>query len=224
MLPWYIGALVLGGALIGASIVLGAGDADLDSDLDLDVDGDVDLDVDVDADVDVDLDADVDADADGDFDKDVDAGTWLPFLSLRFWTFALMSFGLTGTLAQLLLDLAQPVEVGASAAVGLGIGWFAAWSFRRLKQATVTGRTQLTGLGGTEATVLLPVGPGKVGKVRALVDGHAVDLLARTVDDALLPRKERVLVVRIQDGVAVVTAMRRIAAGAPPPPDKESSN
>ncbi len=232
MLPWYLGALVLGGVLIGASIVLGAGDADLDldSDLDVDLDADVDLDVDADLDLDADLDADVDADLDADADAghavghDLDAGTWLPFLSLRFWTFALMSFGLTGTLSRLLLDVALPVELGTSVLVGLGIGWAAAWTFRRLKNTTVSGSTQLTGLQGTEATILLPVGPGKVGKVRALVDGQAVALLARTGDDALLPRREPVLVVDVQDGVAVVTAIRRIAdRAASPPRDTESS-
>jgi len=228
VLPWYLGALVLGGVLIGASIVMGGGDADLDADHDLDFDADVDADVDVDADFDVDADADIDLDGDVEVGQDVDhfvegdAGGWLPFLSLRFWTFALMSFGLTGTLSQLLLDVARPVELGTSLAVGLAIGWAAAWAFRTLKRNTVTGQTQLTGLRGTEAIVLLPVGPDKTGKIRALVDGQAVDLMARTRDDALMARKEPVLVVSIDDGVAVVTPLRRLPAGAPTP-DPESS-
>ena len=226
MLPWYLGALVLGGVLIGASIVMGGGDADLDADHDLDLDADVDVDVDADVDLDVDADADFGADHDIDIDSDADhggdIGGWLPFLSLRFWTFALMSFGLTGTLSQLLLDVPRIVELGTSLVVGLAIGWGAAWAFRALKRGTVTGQTQLTGLRGTEATVLLPVGPGKTGKVRALVDGQAVDLIARTRDDVLMARKEPVLVVSIDDGVATVTPLRRLASGAPTP-DPESS-
>ena len=54
----YITALILGGILLGASLLLG---------------GDVDADVDLDVDADVDLDADADVDA-GDADADAHAG------------------------------------------------------------------------------------------------------------------------------------------------------
>lgn len=216
MLPWYLGSFLLGGTLIGASIVLGGGD-DLDADVDIDVDVDVDVDVDADFELEVDADADADLDADADADG-VDTGAWLPFLSLRFWTFALMAFGLTGALAHLLVSVSLPVEVGASAMTGLGVGWGAAWAFRKLKQSDISGDTTLQGLEGTEAVVVLPVSPGGTGKVRAIIDGHAVDLLARTSDDAVLPRKEPVLIVTVTDGVAVVTPLRRLPAPESAPP------
>ena len=67
MLTLYAIATLIGGILVGSSILLG------------------DADVDVEADLDVDADADVDADTGG-HDADVagqDIGAWLPFLSLR---------------------------------------------------------------------------------------------------------------------------------------------
>ena len=35
--------------------------------------------------------------------EDVDGGLWLPFLSLRFWTFGLVCYGLTGILLHALV-------------------------------------------------------------------------------------------------------------------------
>ena len=82
----------LGGVLIVASIVLG----DTDTDVDLDVDADVDLDVGLDGDQDALIVLKDPGDA------VADAGIWLPFFSLRFWTFALAGFGASGLLLHLL--------------------------------------------------------------------------------------------------------------------------
>jgi hypothetical protein len=57
---------------------------------------------------------------------------------------------------------------------------------------------------------VLPVGPGKRGKVRALVDGRWVDLLAETGDGDLISRKERILVVNVTDGVAQITRLKQL--------------
>lgn len=205
MLPFYVGSLALGGVLIAAGILLG-GDSDAD------VDADIDVDVDVDADVDLDLDADAELDASSAFIKDADAGTWLPFLSIRFWTFGFASFGLTGSLLTL-LGFGDGVAAPVSAGLGVIIGWAAAWAFRKLKGANVSADTGLSNIGGTEGEVLLPVGPGKRGKVRALIDGRWVDLLADTGDGRLLQRREKILVVSVSEGVAQVTQLRQIAKG-----------
>jgi len=205
MLPFYVGSLALGGVLIAAGILLG-GDSDAD------VDADIDVDVDVDADLDLDLDADAELDASSAFIKDADAGTWLPFLSIRFWTFGFASFGLTGSLLTL-LGFGDGVAAPVSAGLGVIIGWAAAWAFRKLKGANVSADTGLSNIGGTEGEVLLPVGPGKRGKVRALIDGRWVDLLADTGDGRLLQRREKILVVSVSEGVAQVTQLRQIAKG-----------
>lgn len=206
LLPVYLGSLALGGVLIVASIVLG--DADHDADLDLDAD------VDVDADVDLDADVDADADLDGDVDKDFDlaqhaadaGGTWLPFLSLRFWTFGLATFGGAGAILDV-IGFSDLVSAPASAVTGIGVGWAIAAMFRRLKHERVTADVGLRQLSGQEGKLLLPVAPGKVGKVRVTVGGQDVDLMARSSDGVRLEPRQRVLVVGVDDGVAEVTSL-----------------
>ena len=199
MLPLYLGSLTLGTVLIGASILFG----------------------DTDTDADVDFDADIDADGDffgGGLDADNDAllimkdpgdaiagaGTWLPFLSLRFWTFALAAFGLAGSLLHL---LGVPSLIGAITALlmGGGVGTGAAWVFRQLQLTQVSGNVGMFDVQGKEATVLLPVGPDKMGKVRVMLDGQAVDLPAVSRAEERIERNEKALVVNVADGVAHIT-------------------
>lgn len=193
MLPLYVGALALGGALIAVSAFAGAhGDG-----------GDADADADADGDADAHVDAAGDALHTG---LDKDAGAWLPFLSLRFWTFGLGAFGLTGLLLHL-LSFSALVSGLSATGMGLFVGLLAAWAFRKLRSASVSGNVRLTDLAGQEAEVLLPVGPSQAGKVRLLVDGQLTDLIATTRDAAPLPRRGRALVVAIEEGRAVVTAL-----------------
>ena len=58
---------------------------------------------------------------------------------------------------------------------------------------------------GSEATVLLSVGPDKLGKVRIVVDGQHVDLPARTRCEDTMNREEKALIVSVDDGVAEIT-------------------
>ncbi|MEL6345896.1 MAG: hypothetical protein AAFV53_22485 [Myxococcota bacterium] len=226
MLFAYISALALGGVLIAASVFLGGGDhdadadadADFDVDADFDADFDVDADIDVDADFDVDADIDVDVDADMDLDADVGIGAdhdldieleseselWLPFLSMRFWTFALGSFGLTGALLTL-LQVGEPLSGITSGLLGLFIGYSIAYMFRLLKKNTISQETGTAQLQGTEGTVLLSIGPEKRGKIRVQIGERRVDLMAVTRDARLIERNEKILIVNVHDGVAEVT-------------------
>jgi hypothetical protein len=194
MLPLYLGSLALGGVLIVASIVLGDSHSDTD----------------------VDFDADIDADLDGDFHPDeldifkdpadamVDAGTWLPFFSLRFWTFALATFGASGCLLHV-LGVSDFLAAGVSIVLGGGIGTGAAWIFRQLQLTETSGNVGMLDVGGTEAVVLLAVSQDRPGKIRIRVDGQYVDLPARTRCEAVIDRKQKALVVHLEDGVAQIT-------------------
>ena len=139
---------------------------------------------------------------------------------MRFWTFGLASFGLTGTLIEAadrggLTTVPNPIAVGVSAAVGIAVGWATAWAFHRLKRDSVTGDVGMRQIKGSEATVLLSVSGQKPGKIRALVDGQSVDLLAQSLDDGLLERGEKVLVVDLKDGTALVTRLRQLSESPP---------
>lgn len=223
MLSVYLGSLVFGGLFVVVSLVFGGDDHDVDMDADADVDLDFDADADVDLDLDADADVDFDVDADADIDIDHDGSNlgelmhtaghathdamWLPFLSLRFWTFSLASFGLMGVILTLILGSMIAV-LPISLATGMTIGTFAAWFFRRLKSETVSAEVGLKRFIGTEARVLLPIRPGGIGKI--VIDSLAgqVELMATTGDNDVIERGETVLIAYIADGTADVTSMR----------------
>ena len=148
MLPLYVGSLALGGVLIIASIVLG----DTDTDADLDLDADVDLDVGLDGDQDALLVLKDPGDA------VADAGIWLPFFSLRFWTFALAGFGASGLLLNV-LDVTGFLAAGSPSTGGI-LGTGAAWVFRQLQLTEPTGNVGLLDVNGS-TTVLISVGQDK---------------------------------------------------------------
>ena len=213
-------------------------DMDMDADADMDLDADADMDLDADTDVDLDADADVDMDADADVDMDADAdadaetglvhaashelaeagshpilGGWLPFLSLRFWTFGLASFGATGALLVITV-LPGTASLAVAAPTGFVIGTSVAWMFRYLKRSA-TGRVPTErALRGREARVLLTIRPGGLGKIRIEVQGPDVDMLARTKEATEIPINSQVLVIDVEDGVAEVIPMPTVSGDA----------
>ena len=213
MLGLCLGALAFGGILIGVSILLGGGDHDFDKDLDLS--GDVDLDADLDLDADADLDLEADAHVGGfDLDKDLDlsstgdaatAATWMPFLSMRFWTFGSAGFGLVGSLLHFIAPWL--VTLSVSSGTGLLIGLGAAYFFHQLKQNTVTAATGLARFTGREARVLLDIKPGGIGKIVIDAAEGQIELVARTKDAHTIKRGSKVLITDLVNGSANVTSM-----------------
>ncbi len=215
LMALYMLCVAAGGVLMGTSILLG-GDHDADADADLDVDAHLDLDVDHDLDLDVDHDLDLDADHDADLghagDLDAHHGggfEWsvLPFGSLRFWTFLVESFGLTGALLSC-AGLPAGATLGLALAAGTAVGWSAFLFFRWLAHEQVSGRVALRDYENSEGRVLvrIPAGGGQ-GKIAIDTAAGRVELLAATLDDREIPRGAQVLVVRVADGVAQVTAL-----------------
>ena len=195
MLPLYLGSLALGAVLIGASIVFGDADSDADFDADIDA-GDFSGGLDIDADDLLIMKDPGDAIA--------GAGSWLPFLSLRFWTFALAAFGACGSLLHV-MGVTGLVAILTSFIMGVSIGTGASWVFRQLQLTQVSGNVGMFDVQGKEATVLLAVSAEKMGKVRVLLDGQMVDLPATTQADDTIERDEKALVVHVEDGVAHIT-------------------
>jgi membrane protein implicated in regulation of membrane protease activity len=173
MLAVYLGCFVFGGVLVGASVFTGA---------------------------DSDADADAGADADGDGHH---GGVKLPILSLRFWTFALTAFGLTGALLTL-VGAGAVLTPALAGAMGLGGGAAAQRLLGRLARETVG---QLRGADshiGREGRLLLPVAKGQRGKLRLEIGGVTSDFLAETDADQTLPAGSAVIVVGLRGNVALV--------------------
>jgi hypothetical protein len=135
--------------------------------------------------------------------KDTDHGAhggeaslgWAPFASLRFWVFFLAFGGGAGYA----LDTLEGNEVIAGVGAGV-VGWaagaIAVAVIRMVSKQSASSEVGGAELVGTTGTLVLPVGPGRPGKVRVDVKGRTEDFVANIVDDGEeLPTGASVLVV-----------------------------
>jgi membrane protein implicated in regulation of membrane protease activity len=185
----YIAALIIGLGVLSLSFLMGGGDGDAHGDLDADGDGDL------------------HADVHGDHDHGgghADGGAIAIFLSLRFWTFGLLAFGLVGTILHFLRLSGGLVTPIAAAAMGLGSGWLAAYTFRLLERTQVSSGAEASDAIGQVGRVLVPLERGKRGKIRIELRGQSIDLLAST-DDESLQGGEQVVIEEIRGTTAHVS-------------------
>lgn len=192
MLTLYLIALAVGGTLVAASLLFG---------------GDHDVDADVDVDVDADIDADVDADGDVDVGHGLDFGAWLPVTSIRFWTFFLAFFGMTGTLMQGLgvIEL-KWVTLGISSAVGWVCGTATVIAYRKLKRDVVDSSIGEADFVGATGTVVVPVAKGDAGKIRLEIGGRTVELIAETEEEESFAAKQPAMIWKVKPDGSVLIA------------------
>jgi hypothetical protein len=125
--------------------------------------------------------------------------TWIPFLSLRFWTWFAGFFGLTGLLLTSLSPLGEPVVGLAAGGTGFAVGLGVSAALRWLRRGEGGGTARLDALVGREGRVLVTVRPGLTGKIRCHVGEEFVDVLAdlEADHDAPVAPGEAVLVLRV---------------------------
>lgn len=173
----YLGAIAFGVVLLGASMVIGGKDVDHGS-----------------------------GDGHGHADDGAPALGWAPVTSLRFWVF-LLAFG--GAVGYALQRIGESETIAAGGAIGVGwvSGVLAVTIIRGLTKKSASSQIEATELVGTTGHLVLPVGPGKPGKVRVDVKGRAEDYIANVVDDTGdLPTGTPVLIVAEGDrGSLLVT-------------------
>jgi len=146
-----------------------------------------------------------DAGHDGHVEGDIGMG-WAPIGSLRFWVFVL-AFGGGAGLALTELGSSEWVAAGGA----LGIGWLAGavavaivGSLRKHSVSSEVGGLELV---GTTGMLVLPVAPGKPGKVRVDVKGRTEDFVANLVEEgAELPTGTPVLIVAEGDRGSLLVA------------------
>jgi len=218
MLNIYMAAGSCGLILLLATILLGDSDVEADIDADVDFDADLDLDADIDLDADAEIDlagaAEIDALSTAELSQTPDQPSkrklYLPFLSIRFWTYSLAIFGVTG----FVLDKAghsETVHIPLSLSLGIGVGWFAAWVFHKLKNTTVDSSANIDQIRGQDGVVVISVGPNKTGKIRMHIKEQDIELTAHTQQDQLLEIGTRVLVVKSENGQADVVAFPELS-------------
>lgn len=132
-----------------------------------------------------------------------DAGVVALFASTRFWIFAALGFGLSGSLIHYLALAGVVATAIIAGGAGLSSGLFAALAFRAVRRASVSTTAQTAGAAGRVGKVLVACSPGKVGQIRVELVGSSVDLMA-TTDEEEIPRGADVLVVEVRGEVAHV--------------------
>ena len=223
MLTLYIGCLAAGGLLLIVSMI-GGGDSDTDSDMDHD------LSADSDADMDHDLSADSDADMDHDLNTldsshaiseienaiDTDGtsmaeAAFLPFLSLRFWTFFTTFFGLTGTIFNITNAINNnTITLSLSLAIGCSTGYIASKIIHTLKRKQSDSTIRLTDYAGCSGKVLLPISSSQKGKVRVSIKGSFIDLIAVSEENENFVRGDEVIVLSIENETAKIVNKNRL--------------
>ena len=189
MIGIYWGTFLFGGILIASSIFLGGGDGDMDKDVSFDKD----------------FSLDVDGEAGGDFDS----MGWLPFLSLRFWTFFLGLFGLSGILLTG-MESGSTVTLVTSGFLGVGMAYPISYLFQHLKKESVTSNTSSESYTQEMATTLLPFRPNGQGKIRVSSGGELIDIIANNPTSHNIEQDAEVLIVSMDDGIATISPVLRI--------------
>lgn len=131
---------------------------------------------------------------------------WL--VSLRFWTFFVAFFGLTGLVFDG-LGLA-PRWVTLIVAIGMGAvsGGAAMAAIRAVSKGETNSAITTRDYVGKTGRVLVGFGPGAVGKVRIEVKGSVVDVLAIPEDTRSYAAEDEVIVVEMEGLHAKVSHVR----------------
>ncbi|MEO8706305.1 MAG: hypothetical protein ABI867_40120 [Kofleriaceae bacterium] len=145
-----------------------------------------------------------DTDHDGHVEGDIVG--WAPITNLRFWVF-LLAFGGGAGVALTLLGSSEIVAGGGALAIGWVAGASAIAIVNSLKKHSVSSEVGGQELVGATGTLVLPIGPGKPGKVRVDIKGRQEDFVANLVEDgAELPTGTSVLVIAEGDHGTLLVA------------------
>jgi len=200
MLTLYWICLSIGGVFVLLAVLGGLDGLGFDHDFDHDFDHGVEIDHDLE---------DVDVADPGDRPPANSLRTlfdWLGiFRSLKFWTFGVCFFGVTGVVLSTLFNLPPALVTIAAAIVGLLCGLFVAGLLRLLRRRQVDSLVRSADLVGLTGIVQVPFTPDSRGKVRLLVKGTMVDLIAYTDEKTEFNPGDLILVVGMdQDRLWVV--------------------
>ena len=115
-------------------------------------------------------------------------GDWASiFLSLRFYMFAAIAFGVVGAPATWFRVSSPALTLVAALVMGFVVGALASLGFRVLGRQTLSSGAEQRELVGHVGRVLVGCEPGGRGKVRLNVRGQTIDYIATTDDARLVP-------------------------------------
>lgn len=158
-------------------------------------------------------------DADGDLDldlhhdlgnHDVSTGPWLPFLSLRFWTYFFAGFGANGLLVSWLTATTAPLVIGLSLVVGLLCGFGVSYALRTLRSTESTSGAKAGDLLGKEGEVQVTIRGATPGRIRVNVRGDIIDYLATTEEPEPIEPGSSVVVLGLTGDRVLVARLENV--------------
>ena len=142
----------------------------------------------------------------GEFDGGSDADGILAFLSMSTLSFVLAFFGLTG-LAFEFLGAATVLAFVLAVVVGVAAGVGNSAAMRWVRRNSTSSEVMDRDLEGTIANVALPISTEHRGKIVLTKAGAREQMTAAPVDGSTIDSGERVVIVRVERGVALVTPL-----------------
>lgn len=130
--------------------------------------------------------------------------TWLPFLSLRFYTYFFAGLGTTGLLLHYLTETSSAVTLTLSLVVGFFAGcsvWLLVKILRRTESDSSTHEGDFL---GKEAVVLVTISGRTPGRIRLTAKGDILDVLAVSEENEPIAPGQSVVVVAMDNGRAQV--------------------
>lgn len=139
-----------------------------------------------------------------DHDSLIGQAYWLPFFSLRFYTYFFAGFGATGVLIHYLTATPEMLTLWLALAVGLVAGLSVTFMVRLLRKGETSSGTNENDVLGIEAQVLVTIRGNTPGRIRCIVKGDAIDYLATSTEPTPLEAGAAVIVVAMENGRALV--------------------
>lgn len=137
--------------------------------------------------------------ADGHAEGGNDFLSWIPFLSLRFWTYGFALFGAVGWGLTALTTTASPTVLAAAIGTAVLMGTLAATVMNIARRMSSDSSTRTQDLLGAEGKVTVPVHGLSEGKVRVNLRGESIDFLALSNDDRSIQSGEPVVIVAVEN-------------------------
>jgi len=140
---------------------------------------------------------------------------WMPFASLRFWTFGSFFFGLGGLALTKLAELSEPLAAIIALVIGVVGGTSTAFIVHKLARP-IGAPPDPSHWVGHVAELMLPLAPGAHSKVRLTGAQSERDMVVALADrDArALPKGTRVVILRIDGaGLGLVVPEAAIFGG-----------
>lgn len=157
-------------------------------------------------------------DTDGDLDSGSDALKWLSLRGLSYFAFVCGGVGaaLTATWHVATTPIIAALAVGSGAAVS----WLASAVFRYLRRTDSGARDSDDAFIGLSGRIVVPFGESGTGKVLVTRVDRSFEMLARPFDGATTPPAtwSSVIVVEIQNGIALVSPLEEPSASSILPP------